>query len=408
MTAIWLALIALGGVAAVAASQEWVRLGFHATVFATGAVFLLRNKAVPPRGAAFLLAIPFYGLAQWAMGWTEYRHATLAASVDWAALAVLFITTGTSLSPRPARARFLRTLMYGGAALLFFGMLRFYSFGTDIGPFVNRDHFAAFGELLLGIAIWETMRQPDGRRLAPMGVAALLFGAVVASGSRAGTLLATAEILGFSLLYPGPRRRRIALGLAGCGLAAVAVMGWQLTWSRLGQTDPLKGRREITSATLAMIQTRPWIGFGLGSYETVYPEFAVFDPGARVDHAHNDWLEWAAEGGLPLIVLLAGFVITAARRAPPFAWGAGVVLIHAAVDFPMHIPALAAAVFAVLGAAGAPALLGDDRVPQVAKTLDADHYVIARQQPTGRLPRESYSGRRSRRNDVAGFQGEHS
>ena len=56
-------------------------------------------------------------------------------------------------------------------------------------------------------------------------------------------------------------------------------------------------------------------GFGLGTFETVYPHFALFDIGLIVNHAHNDWLEWAAEGGVPLALALLSLAVWAARPA---------------------------------------------------------------------------------------------
>ena len=83
-----------------------------------------------------------------------------------------------------------------------------------------------------------------------------------------------------------------------------------------------------------MIAARPWTGYGLGNFATVYPEFARFDPGAVVEHAHNDWLEWATEGGWPYAAVWMLLAIAATRPALRSIWGIGVpaIFVHALVD----------------------------------------------------------------------------
>ncbi len=85
-----------------------------------------------------------------------------------------------------------------------------------------------------------------------------------------------------------------------------------------------------------MIAVHPWFGYGLGTFCTVYPEFAEFDSGARVDHAHNDWLEWAAEGGIPFAALWGVLAVATLRPALRTVWGLGVpaLFLHALVDYP--------------------------------------------------------------------------
>ena len=83
----------------------------------------------------------------------------------------------------------------------------------------------------------------------------------------------------------------------------------------------------------------------------MYPAYAVFDNGYYVNHAHNDWAEWAAEGGLPFLLLLGAIATVSSLAAIRSGWGLGlvVVYVHALVDFPMQRTGLAIWVF-VIGA----------------------------------------------------------
>ncbi len=152
-----------------------------------------------------------------------------------------------------------------------------------------------------------------------------------------------------------PRARRVSARFIACALVFSTLVGGQLLWSRLRNVSPLQFRREIGLSTLRMIQERPWQGFGLGTFATVYPAYALFDEGRAVEHAHSDWAEWTAEGGIPFAALLLVAVVLSLRPAVRSPWGLGVIAIflHSLVDFPLRIPALAALTFVLLGALAA-------------------------------------------------------
>ena len=101
-----------------------------------------------------------------------------------------------------------------------------------------------------------------------------------------------------------------------------------------------------------MIQARPSTGFGLGSFRSVYPAYASVDFGSVVQHAHNDWAEWASDGGVAFTLLMLSIFIWSVPRALRSVWGVGIlaVFLHAAVDFPLHKPVLELWLFALLGA----------------------------------------------------------
>jgi hypothetical protein len=84
---------------------------------------------------------------------------------------------------------------------------------------------------------------------------------------------------------------------------------------------------------------------GLGTWPTAYPRYAHFDDGTFVNQAHNDWIQWAAEGGIPVALFLAFFAFIAFGPAIRSLWGLGVVWVsaHACVDYPLQQrPAVAA------------------------------------------------------------------
>ena len=76
------------------------------------------------------------------------------------------------------------------------------------------------------------------------------------------------------------------------------------------------------------------------------------DLGLVIDHAHNDWAEWLAEGGAVLFLSILALVLLSAGPAIRSGWAVGIqtVFVHSLVDFPLHIPAIAGLTFVMLGA----------------------------------------------------------
>jgi O-antigen ligase len=89
----------------------------------------------------------------------------------------------------------------------------------------------------------------------------------------------------------------------------------------------------------------------LGTFPVVYPEYARFDVGQSVEHAHNDWLEWAAEGGVGFVTVWIGLALWSARLALLTGWGIGVVgcFLHGLVDYPFARFGVSAWIFILLG-----------------------------------------------------------
>src|ERR1035437_7359527 len=106
----------------------------------------------------------------------------------------------------------------------------------------------------------------------------------------------------------------------------------------------------LASTTMSNVE-RPYMGFGLGNFQDAYPMCASVYFGAIVNHSHNDWAEWAADGRIPFLLLLLSIAIWGLRKAAGFPWGIGIfaVFVHSVVDFPLQDPLLALWLFALVG-----------------------------------------------------------
>lgn len=207
------------------------------------------------------------------------------------------------------------------------------------GPFAYWNNFAELVELLLPVTLWKGLagRKPDTAYLV---CAAVQIGAVVASGSRAGTVLAVLEVLAvIALAYGRSRNKTLLLGAAlaiGLSVIFIYAAGFEILIAKLQQNDQLAVRRNIDRSSLAMIRAHPFAGWGLDTYVPVYRMFARYDDGTYVNRAHNDWLQWAAEGGVFFSAAMLVILIWSIRPAIRSGWGVGLIAlcIHALVDYP--------------------------------------------------------------------------
>ena len=356
---------------------RWALSAFQVILFTTAMLAIgrrIRSKeAFRWHPVALLLGLAVtWGLLQIALHQTVYEWKTWDAVLNWTTNLIAF---SLALEIRGgARERFLRAVVIFGFVLSIVSTftvltsapgIAFWRFdlGTDhpvLGPFVYRNQYAAFVEVVLPLAIVRAILDRE-RWLIYTVIAATLFASVVAGGSRAGTMLCLAEILitpmiafGRKMISGGTLARVLAGSIAAVVLLT-AVVGWEVIWNRLQEQNPYSLRAELVRSSVRMVRERPVMGFGLGTWSDAYPGFARFDDGRFVNQAHNDWLQWAAEGGLPFLGIMLAVVGWNVRPAFRSLWGIGllVVFLHCLVDYPMQQrPALAAFFFAMLGLLG--------------------------------------------------------
>jgi O-antigen ligase len=345
--------------------QRWAWSLFQVGIFAVAAccVWQTRQFTVSP-ALSVLGAAAVWPLAQLWFATTSSRGITWEAAFNWFTFLVVFAMGCHILSETAARQWFLHASVLFGMVVAVIALLQqhtshgriFWWFASGypddvLGPFVNRNQYAAWVELLLPIALYQSATARANRFL-PIAATATLFASVVASASRAGFVLAMVEIIAtMALLFARRLAPRKAL-LQMCAVIAIsaAIAGWQNLYQRLAAPSAESLRIDAVRASLKMIRDQPWLGFGLGTWPLIYPRYATIDTGLFLNQAHNDWLQWAAEGGVPFVLLLLVFTALLWKRAIPSIYGLGTVsfLLHAVVDYPMQQrPALAAWFFAV-------------------------------------------------------------
>ena len=236
--------------------------------------------------------------------------------------------------------------------------------GIPFGPYVNRNHFAGFAELVIPVALIPLVLGKVRReRWFLVGLLALFpLGALFLSASRGGIISFAAE-LGVLALLVILRRSGGKHVLAGAVVLLLAFM--MVSWlgarqilerfSSMQSLEVSSGKRASMRAdTWHIFRDHPWIGTGLGSLQMVFPPYETLYDGKVVNHAHNDYLEALAETGIAGAACCAWFLgalffhslrrlllqdksFSAALRLSGLVACAG-FLVHSLVDFNLHIP----------------------------------------------------------------------
>lgn len=232
--------------------------------------------------------------------------------------------------------------------------------GHALGLFTNRNHQAIFLliAMLMAAALGRGPSVAPPVRLVALAGLLLFAAAVVATKSRTGSVillvvLPSAIVMLFRLQL---RWRTVAIGAAAMMglllLVAISPVGEALI-ERFGFADD--DRLNFWSNSIAAIRAYAPLGSGFGSFPLVYQSMEPLGSmtGSYVNHAHNDYLELALEGGVPAIVmLLAGLALFAVRArrlltAVPrsglaiAALGAVLILLlHSLVDYPLRMLSL--------------------------------------------------------------------
>lgn len=251
------------------------------------------------------------------------------------------------------------------------------------GTYVNRNHFAGCLEISLAVGIgllvsrlstntatnWRQrlrafidLLMSEKIRLRLILIAMVV--GLILSRSRMGNVAFFSALIGCGLFYILVRERRLFLKsvllFGSILLIDLMVVGqWygvDKVVDRLEKTDAGSEMRVVIFPDLNRIaQDSNQVGIGLGAFYAIFPDYRTDLVWQRFHHAHNDYLQFYIETGLPGIVLLAlmigGVVLYAIRliinRRDRLACGIGLACfmaftaigIHSLVDFNLQIPA---------------------------------------------------------------------
>jgi O-antigen ligase len=324
-----------------------------------------------------LVVLSLVVIAQWVFHLTASAYETRAELQLLLADTVILFLTAQAFRTLEDWKGFAWFAMFFGFSIATFGVLQHLTFngkiywvremrfgGIPFGPYVNRNHFAAFAELLIPISLVSLLLGKVRReRLFVVGLFAVLqIGALFLSASRGGIVSFGAELVVLAVWMVWRRSGGKQLLAAAAVLVVVVLLVSWLGVGQILQRFSAMQSLEMTSGKRASMRADTWrifidhpiLGTGLGTIQTVFPPYESLYDGKIVNHAHNDYLEALAETGAAGGLCCAWFLVLLAtdgwRRAfsanrsfastLQFSALLGCVgfLVHSLADFNLHIP----------------------------------------------------------------------
>jgi O-antigen ligase len=371
------------------ATRQWIRLELH----------ISDHLLYRPMAAFFALLV-----VQWVIGTTVYRHVTYTHLLLYAAYGMLVFVVTQTLR-RSSQFDMMANLFTGyGAVVAAFAVLqglapngKLYWIWTPeqggfiYGPYVNHNHYAGLMEMLTPFPlVLAATRFTDGtRKIVVAGCAALMAGTIFLSGSRGGMVAFVVQmiVLGVLLLRKRDSGWKQPLMLGGFLAMVIVFLVWmgsnELTQRLISihseTREEISGgvRFTIDRDCLRMLAKKPFLGWGLGTFPIVYPEFRSFYTTFFVNQAHNDYLQLLVETGVAGFSIAVWFLVLVFRRAASklenwteTASGAMTVaallgcvgiLVHSFLDFNLQIPANAVLFYVLCAIAASGPLLESKR-----------------------------------------------
>lgn len=239
---------------------------------------------------------------------------------------------------------------------------------VPFGSFVNRHNFAAMMEMTIAVplglivtgAINKDRRLLYYTAIGVMGIALLL------SGSRGGLVSIVAGVAFLIFVTYSNRNKRsvfvkIAAGIliAGAVTVGAVLIGGENSFTRIADTAASSNfttnRTIIWSVTLDMVKHSQPFGVGLGAFGVAYSKYDPNNGMARVEQAHNDYLEVLATAGLIGALIGLSFLfflfrdgLKATKTKDKYVRGVAAgaisgcfaILVHSLFDFVLHITAV--------------------------------------------------------------------
>ncbi len=295
--------------------------------------FCLRHLPFDVPAGLFILISGVSVLASPDRGFSFYNWYNLVG-----VYALTYLVVGQQIRTSAQLREWLTALGMAAVLVVLYGFYQ-YVFGIDISAmkWVDGDAFpelrkrvfstwenpnilAGYLDIMICMAFGLFIKADSKGKRCVLGVAMLLLAACLAMTYARGACLVIAILFA---IYGVLKERRVLLTclVVGGGLLLLDPVLYERLASVFTKVDTSSEMRlAFWESTVAMIQDHPFLGIGWGAYWMVYPEYDFYLQGAdiRIVHAHNLYLNYAAEIGLPgaaaFLWFFFGTMITALRQ----------------------------------------------------------------------------------------------
>ena len=232
--------------------------------------------------------------------------------------ALTYLLVGQTLRKPRELQRVVTAMAAAAAIVILYGFYQ-YIFGIDISAmkwvdgesfpelskrvfstWENPNILAGYLDIVACIAVGLASALQRGWRILALVLLVAALACLSMTYARGACLVIAAILAGYGAL----RDWRVLLGIAVLGAGALLadpVLADRLlsVFTRIDTSSEM--RLAFWESTAAMILDHPFLGIGWGMYFMVYPEYDFYLQGAPVQivHAHNMYLNYAAEIGVP-------------------------------------------------------------------------------------------------------------
>lgn len=333
---------------------------------------------------------------------SAYPHATESTALLYCVYAVLSFIASQFLR-RTAQVKTLAWLLtaYGFAVALFaivqslssaeklYWVRTPQSGGWIYGPYVSHNHYAGLMEMLFPIALVMALNRGLHRswKWLPAFAAVLMASTIFLSGSRGGMIAFLAQMLVLGAVLAWDKSHDNAWMVFTLLLVIAVLTYWVGGQALARRIDSIRSnahtdlddsvRFTIDQDGLRMFAKKPVLGWGLGTFPVVYPQFRSFFSDKFTNHAHNDHLQFLIETGLLgfATMLWFIFVLYGAALKKVKGWNANLngavalaallgctgILVHSFFDSNLQVPANAALFYTLAAIATANTQFGSHR-----------------------------------------------
>lgn len=209
---------------------------------------------------------------------------------------------------------------------------------SPVGPWVYSNHFAGFMEMLFALTvamflfhrpqisytkrfrekIISALTMPGSNQYLLLGTGAILMAvSIFFSISRGGIITLSFAFLFFTLFSARATedtRVRWSILLASLVVIMITWLGWQPIVDKFGNIwgetgIDTSGRLPVLLDSVNLFRAFPLFGSGFGTFIDLYPSVRTLSGEAVFDHAHNDYIELLATGGLVGFIICGWFVL---------------------------------------------------------------------------------------------------
>ena len=382
-----LSAILLFGVLAFGAVEYWSIFVMRAGSMLLVLLFAIRLFAHDRPNISFspglypLFALLLLTAIQSAFGLTALPYTTAHQLLNWIMYVSLALIAVQVLNSASRLLLWMRLLAFSGFAIALFGTLQHFTSqgklywvrvprfgGTIFGPYVNHNHYAGLMEMLTPVPLVLSFNRdlPMPMRLIYAFFGSFMAISVFLSGSRGGMIAVSVEfVVLLAFMVSSFRRHKNGALILLAGVVFFAIVGLTSinqaavqrieTIRQIGEPDLSAVRMAILHDSWSMVKKAPVLGWGAGTFASVYPPFRSFYDPRIVNEAHDDYLQFLVENGsLGLIAFLsffavAGFVGVPVARNWEFSirsmftlamiLGCTGIAVHSFTDFNLQVPA---------------------------------------------------------------------